>query len=293
MKIKVGSRESRLAVRQAQIVMEKIRQFHPAAQLEIVTMKTTGDRILHKTLDKVGGKGLFIKELDLALRECRIDLAVHSLKDMPMEEPRDFPILACTRREDPRDVLVLRKGLPAMPADGVIGCSSLRRKLQLGALFPSARIENIRGNVLTRLEKLDAGEYDALVLAAAGLLRLGLEERISRYFSVEEILPAAGQGIMAVQGSRRMKPFTDCASDPDAVLAAAAERAFVRELDGGCSSPVAAHAERQGQAWLLRGLYYEEETGTYRIGTRTYEMEGTDPALAARMGRELADELRG
>ena len=122
---------------------------------------------------------------------------------------------------------------------------------------------------------------------------MGLEHRISRYFSVEEILPAAGQGIMAVQGSRRMKPFTDCASDPDAVLAAAAERAFVRELDGGCSSPVAAHAERQGQAWLLRGLYYEEETGTYRIGTRTYEMEGTDPALAARMGRELADELRG
>ena len=216
MRITVGSRQSRLAVRQGADRHGRIRKTSPGGRVSLVTMKTTGDRILHKTLDQIGGKGLFIKELDLALQEGRIDLAVHSLKDMPMEVPEDFPVLACTRREDPRDVLVLRKGLERLEKDSVIGCSSLRRKLQLGSLYPEAEIRNIRGNVLTRLEKLDAGEYDALVLAAAGLIRLGLEERISRFFSVEEILPSAGQGIMAVQGSPSMREVTACVNDREA-----------------------------------------------------------------------------
>lgn len=292
MKIKVGSRESRLAVRQAQIVMGELKKNYPEAELELVTMKTTGDRILHKTLDKIGGKGLFIKELDLALREGRIDIAVHSMKDMPMEESEQFPILACTRREDPRDVLVLRKGLADIDGGGVIGCSSLRRKLQLGKIYPKAQIKNIRGNILTRLEKLDGGEYDALVLAAAGLKRLGLEERISRYFSAEEILPSAGQGIMAVQGSMAMKDLAACVNDREAALEAAAERAFVRELDGGCSSPVAAFACLEGETCHLRGLYYDEYSGAYSVGEKRFYIEENNPALAARMGRELANELR-
>lgn len=292
MRITVGSRQSRLAVRQAQIVMEELEKYHPEAEVSLVTMKTTGDRILHKTLDQIGGKGLFIKELDLALQEGRIDLAVHSLKDMPMEAPEDFPVLACTRREDPRDVLVLRKGLERLEKDSVIGCSSLRRKLQLGSLYPEAEIRNIRGNVLTRLEKLDAGEYDALVLAAAGLIRLGLEERISRFFSVEEILPSAGQGIMAVQGSPSMREVTACVNDREAALAARIERAFVRELEGGCSSPVAAFAKVEGDTCRLRGLYYDEGSGGYSIGEKTFYIEENDPAQGARMGRELAHELR-
>ena len=179
MRITVGSRQSRLAVRQAQIVMEELKRHHPEAEISLVTMKTTGDRILNRTLDQIGGKGLFIKELDLALQEGRIDLAVHSLKDMPMETPAYFPVLACTRREDPRDVLVLRRGLENLKEGSVIGCSSLRRKLQLGALYPEAQIKNIRGNVLTRLEKLDAGEYDALVLAASSALALRSASAVS------------------------------------------------------------------------------------------------------------------
>ena len=292
MRITVGSRQSRLAVRQAQIVMEELKRHHPEAEISLVTMKTTGDRILNRTLDQIGGKGLFIKELDLALQEGRIDLAVHSLKDMPMETPAYFPVLACTRREDPRDVLVLRRGLENLKEGSVIGCSSLRRKLQLGALYPEAQIKNIRGNVLTRLEKLDAGEYDALVLAAAGLIRLGLEERISRFFSAEEILPSAGQGIMAVQGRPALREMAACTNDREAALEAAAERAFVRELEGGCSSPVAAHARVCGDTCRLRGLYYDEQSGGYSIGERTFNIEENDPAQAARTGRELAHELR-
>lgn len=292
MRLAVGSRQSRLAVRQAQIVMEELKKHHPEARISLVTMKTTGDRILDRTLDQIGGKGLFIRELDLALQEGRIDLAVHSLKDMPMEPTEDYPVLACTRREDPRDVLVLRKGLEGLKEDSVIGCSSLRRKLQLGALYPEAQIKNIRGNVLTRLEKLDAGEYDALVLAAAGLIRLGLEERISRFFSVEEILPSAGQGIMAVQGRESLRAAVACTNDREAVLEAAVERAFVRELEGGCSSPVAAHARVLGDTCVLRGLYYDEQSGGYSIGEKSFCIEENDPARAARMGRELAHELR-
>ena len=282
MRITVGSRQSRLAVRQAQIVMEELKRHHPEAEISLVTMKTTGDRILNRTLDQIGGKGLFIKELDLALQEGRIDLAVHSLKDMPMETPAYFPVLACTRREDPRDVLVLRRGLENLKEGSVIGCSSLRRKLQLGALYPEAQIKNIRGNVLTRLE----------VLAAAGLIRLGLEERISRFFSAEEILPSAGQGIMAVQGRPALREMAACTNDREAALEAAAERAFVRELEGGCSSPVAAHARVCGDTCRLRGLYYDEQSGGYSIGERTFNIEENDPAQAARTGRELAHELR-
>lgn len=296
MKVYVGSRQSLLAVRQSEIIMKEIKQFHPELELDLVTMKTTGDRILHKTLDKIGGKGLFIKELDLALGEGRIDLAVHSLKDMPMEESGEFPILACSTREDPRDVLVLRQGCAGLDQHAVIGCSSLRRKLQLRKLFPEAEFQNIRGNILTRLEKLDRGEYDALVLAAAGLIRLGLAHRISRFFSVEEILPPAGQGILAVQGSSRMRKLADCVNDRFSYCAASAERAFVRELDGGCSSPVAAHAVVKEGICELRGLYYEERTGGYRIGRKTAVIEGEDESaarLAAAMGRELAYELRG
>ena len=198
--LRIGSRKSMLALRQAKIIAAQLQARFPGLKTEILTRDTLGDQILHSPLQAFGGKGVFVSEFEQALLEGSIDLAVHSLKDMPMEAPEDFPVLACTRREDPRDVLVLRKGLERLEKDSVIGCSSLRRKLQLGSLYPEAEIRNIRGNVLTRLEKLDAGEYDALVLAAAGLIRLGLEERISRFFSVEEILPSAGQGIYGCTG---------------------------------------------------------------------------------------------
>ena len=287
MKIVVGSRESRLAVVQSMTVVDFLKSKHPETDVELLTMKTTGDRILDRTLDKVGGKGLFVKELDVALRQRRADVTVHSLKDMPMEVPKDLPLLCCSRREDPRDALALRAGVEMKP-DLVIGTSSLRRAIQLKALFPDCEIRPVRGNLQTRLRKLDEGQFDALVLAAAGLMRLGLEARISRYFSVEEIIPAAGQGILAVQGRADFdRTLLEGFTDADAWCAATAERAFVRQLDGGCSSPVCAHAALDGESIHLTGLYYEVSDGSWRKGS----VDGPREA-AERLGIELAQALR-
>ncbi len=287
MKIVVGSRESRLAVVQSMTVVDFLRAKHPGTDVELLTMKTTGDRILDRTLDKVGGKGLFVKELDVALRQRRADVTVHSLKDMPMEVPKDLPLLCCSRREDPRDALALRAGVEMKP-ELVIGTASLRRAIQLKALFPDCEIRPVRGNLQTRLRKLDEGQFDALVLAAAGLMRLGLEARISRYFSVEEIIPAAGQGILAVQGRADFdRTLLEGFADADAWCAATAERAFVRQLDGGCTSPVCAHAALDGESIHLTGLYYEVSDGSWRKGS----VDGPREA-AERLGIELAQALR-
>lgn len=233
-------------------------------------MKTTGDKILDKTLDKIGGKGLFVRELDQALREEKADFTVHSLKDMPMEVPEDLPLAAFSSREDPRDVLVLPEGVEELDVSKPIGCSSRRRQLQLKKLFPDMDIQPVRGNIQTRLAKLEAGQFSALVLAAAGLKRLGLEGRISRYFTTEEILPAAGQGILVVQTRKGMD--TQClrlVQDEKTACCAKAERAFVRALDGGCSSPVAAHAVVEGEKLTLTGFYVSGDERIQRKGSIT------------------------
>ena len=288
MKIKIGSRESALAVIQSRMVMDAIARTVPDAELELVTMKTTGDRILDKTLDQIGGKGLFVKELDQALRDGRADFTVHSLKDMPMEVPWDLPLAAFSRREDPRDVLVLPEGITELDPEKPSGCSSRRRQLQLKALFPDMDIRPVRGNVQTRLKKLQDGEFSALVLAAAGLKRLHLEGRISRYFAPEEMLPAAGQGILAVQTRQGMD--TACLAgihDPNAACCALAERAFVRALDGGCSSPVAAYAVAEGETLTLTGLYVSPDETVVRKGSLS------GPRTAAEtLGETLADKLK-
>lgn len=288
MKLRIGSRESRLAVIQSRMVMEAIAKAEPAAELELVTMKTTGDKILDKTLDKIGGKGLFVRELDQALREGKVDFTVHSLKDMPMEVPEDLPLAAFSSREDPRDVLVLPEGVTELDPSKPIGCSSRRRQLQLKKLFPEMRIEPVRGNVQTRLAKLDAGQFSALVLAAAGLKRLGLTNRISRYFEPEEILPAAGQGILVVQTRKGMN--TDClrlVHDEKTACCAKAERAFVRELNGGCSSPVAAYATVAGDTLTLTGFYVSPDETIQRKGS----IRGGVPD-AETLGRTLARLLK-
>ena len=288
MKIKIGSRESALAVIQSRMVMDAIARTVPDAELELVTMKTTGDRILDKTLDQIGGKGLFVKELDQALRDGRADFTVHSLKDMPMEVPWDLPLAAFSRREDPRDVLVLPEGITELDPEKPIGCSSRRRQLQLKALFPDMDIRPVRGNVQTRLKKLQDGEFSALVLAAAGLKRLHLEGRISRYFAPEEMLPAAGQGILAVQTRQGMD--TACLAgihDPNAACCALAERAFVRALDGGCSSPVAAYAVVEGETLTLTGLDVSPDETVVRKGS----LSGSRTA-AETLGETLADKLK-
>ena len=287
-KIVIGSRESKLAVLQSEMVRGYIKKQNPELEVEILTMKTTGDIILDRTLDKVGGKGLFVKELDKALMDGRSILSVHSLKDMPMEVPEELPLLAFSKREDPRDVLVLPEGVTELDKNKPLGCSSLRRTLQLKKIYPDMEVKSIRGNLQTRLRKLDEGQYSGLILAAAGLKRLGLEARINRYFTADEIIPAAGQGILAVQGRKEEDyGFLDGYCDADAWAAGSAERAFVKLLDGGCSSPVAAHAEVSGEEIYLRGLYYNEKDGSYVTGTLRGQRKD-----AEKLGRELAETLR-
>ena len=260
--IVIGSRESKLAMAQSEQVRSHIEAQGLACH--ILAMKTTGDKILDRPLDRIGGKGLFTKELDCALADGRSDLSVHSLKDMPMELSEAYPLLGYSKREDPRDVLILPQGASEIDFTKPIGCSSRRRVIQLQKLFPHATYQPIRGNVITRLQKLDRGEYGALVLAAAGLKRLGLAERISRYFEVQEILPAAGQAIIAVQGIQGENySYVEGYFSEESFVVATAERAFVKTLDGGCSSPIAAHATIDVEGITLEGLYYDEETGEY------------------------------
>ena len=287
MKIRIGSRDSRLAVIQSEMVIDSIRAYDPTAEVELVTMKTTGDLILDRPLSQIGGKGLFVKELDKALLEGRVDFTVHSSKDLPMDIPPELPLVAFSHRADPRDALVLPQGVDTLDPTRPIGCASLRRTLQLRKLFPHHQVAPVRGNVQTRLAKLDRGEYSALVLACAGLDRLGLESRISRRFPVEEMLPAAGQGILAVQS--RADVDTSCLSrfhDPVAAVCLTAERAFVGALDGGCSSPVAAHATVDGDTVTLTGFYVDREGESY------IETSCAACADAQEMGAELARRMR-
>ncbi len=313
--IRIGSRESRLAVVQAELVAREIKRRNPQFETELVTMKTTGDRILDRGLEKIGGKGLFVRELDQALLDGRIDIAVHSLKDMPMEAGGDLPILAYSRREDARDALVCRPrgegteegnrgnardeasgtedekyklAASGFDGEGVIGTSSRRRKIQLQRLYPGAMFRGIRGNVQTRLQKLAGEGYGATVLAAAGLLRLGMESVISRVFEVEEMVPAAGQGILAVQGRASgnyewLLPINSRESE----RAALAERQFVATLGGGCTSPVAAHAKVRGNELWLIGLYFEDKSGEYFTDIMT-----GDVGQARQIGEMLAERMR-
>ncbi len=288
MRIIIGTRESLLALIQSEIIKEYIETQRQDAEVTLLKMKTTGDKILDRTLDKVGGKGLFVKELDRALLEKRSDLSVHSLKDLPMEVSEELPVLAYSKREDPRDVLVLPKGASELDFSKAIGSSSKRRVLQLKKLYPEAEFASVRGNIQTRLKKLDSGEYSGLILAAAGLKRLGLESRISRYFEPEEVIPSAGQGILAVQGrAGEDYEYLNGYSDEGSTYAAICERAFVRELDGGCSSPIAAFARIQDGQISLTGLYCEEDSDIFRKG------EKRGPVGEAKsLGVALAQELK-
>ncbi len=303
--IRIGSRESRLAVKQAEMIREQIQKCDPHLLVEIITMKTTGDKILDRSLESVGGKGLFVKELDLALAEGTIDLAVHSLKDMPMEETSEFPILAYSKREDPRDVLIYRnrenekhdKEESALERSGaVIGTSSKRRMIQIQRLYPNAVFKGLRGNIQTRLRKLEEEEYDAAVLAAAGIKRLQMDAVIGRYFSVEEVIPAAGQGILAVQGRKEFLKDTvkwrQYVDDRESRIQAAAERSFIRVLDGGCTSPCAAYAQVRGNEVELTGLYYHEESGQYfvdKVSSNVEKALSVGENLALKMKRQFGE----
>ncbi len=260
--IKIGTRGSLLAVRQAEIAKEIILEQFPQKNVEIITIKTTGDKILDKSLDKIGGKGIFVKEIETALLEGTIDIAVHSMKDMSDEMPDGLILGAVLKRENPMDVLVTKEGkkLWELPKGAKIGTGSLRRKLQLLALRPDLEILPIRGNIHTRLRKMEEG-MDGVVLAAAGLIRAGLKERISYYFELDEMIPASGQGILALQireDDEEIRKIAKKVNDNEADICQKAERAFLKGIGADCHTPAGAFARKQGETLEMRAMYFTD-----------------------------------
>ena len=289
--IRFGSRKSALAVAQTRILMDAVAAAHPELEVELVTMTTTGDvnmKPFSEASDKFGIKGLFTQELEEALKSGEIDVAVHSLKDVPMYANEELPIVAYSARGDARDALVLPEGAGEIDENLPLGCSSARRRIQLAKLFPQLRVEPVRGNVNTRLRKLDEGQFSALVLAAAGLQRVGLGERISRYFTTDEMIPAPGQGILACQGrAGESYEYLDAVRCEAAACCARAERGFSAELGGGCTAPVGAYAEIVDGELTFHGFYAGEAEGIYREGRACGR-----PENAEELARGLARRLR-
>jgi hydroxymethylbilane synthase len=293
----IASRESRLAMWQATHVRDRLAALYPSCQVSILGMTTRGDQILDRTLSKVGGKGLFVKELEVAMLEDRADLAVHSLKDVPMELPDGFELAAVLEREDPRDAFVSNDydNLATLPAGSIVGTSSLRRQALIAARYPDLVIKPLRGNLDTRLGKLDRGDYAAIILAAAGLKRLGLARRIRATLSPEDSLPAAGQGAMAIEilsGPR------DDGVDLTALLAplnheataraVSAERKVSRVFGASCQIPLAAHATVEGTTMHLRAMVATPD------GRRSAFAESSGPAsLPEGLGDAVAQQLMG
>jgi len=258
-KLVIASRESALAMWQAEYIRDRLRALYPQTQVSILGMTTQGDQILDVTLSKIGGKGLFVKELETALENGSADIAVHSLKDVPMNLPEGFMLPCIGEREDPRDAFVSNNfaNLAALPAGSVVGTSSLRRESQLRARFPHLKIEPLRGNVQTRLRKLDEGQYAAIILAAAGLKRLGLGDRIRDIISSEDSLPAVGQGALGIECRADRADLVGVLAPlhhADTAACVLAERAMSRKLGGSCQVPLGGFAEVVGGKLRMRGF---------------------------------------
>lgn len=289
----IGSRGSRLALWQAEKIRAGLLDLNPGFEIQIEIVKTTGD-VKSDPLSVIGGKGVFTKELEEALLDKRIDIAVHSLKDLPTIVPDALTISAICEREDPRDALVLRKyaeigSLHELPGGAVVGTSSQRRLSQLKALRDDLVVKDLRGNVDTRVRKLDEGQYDALILASAGLIRLGLRDRISAAVAIDEILPAVGQGAIAIETRADDEVAVDAARKLNhraTEVACRAERAFLRGLGGGCQFPIAAHAVIEGEVLKLEGLVAKAD-GKEILRNRT-SGGANDPE---QIGSQLAQQL--
>lgn len=290
----IATRESRLALWQAEHVRALLEE--RGHQVSLLGMTTRGDQILDRTLSKVGGKGLFVKELEAALEEGRADIAVHSLKDVPMELPEGFALACVMEREDPRDAFVSSRfaGVDELPQGARVGTSSLRRVVLLHALRPDLRIEPLRGNLDTRLRKLDEGLYDAIVLAAAGLKRLGLEQRIRTVFEPAQMLPSAGQGALGIEiraGRDDLAQSLAPLAHQPTWLAVAAERAVSRAMGGSCSMPLAAFATFSGGELQLRAAWGDAEKPAPLVRAQSAAAV-SDLDQAARLGAEVAAQLR-
>ncbi|NWG18962.1 MAG: hydroxymethylbilane synthase [Chloroflexi bacterium] len=286
----IGTRSSKLALVQTHMIRDRLQVVHPDLTVAVEHITTRGDIILDRPLNAIGDKGLFVVEIEEAMRAGRVDLAVHSAKDLPSELPPDMTLAACPRRADPRDALVARSGatLATLPRGARIGTSSLRRACQLRSMRPDLDILDLRGNVDTRLRKLHDGQYDAIVLAAAGLVRLGLESVITELIEPDVMIPAVGQGVIGIEaraGDNRVLQRLAPLEDPAARLAITVERAFLARIGGGCQVPVGALARLEGEELILDGM----------IGTRDGRLvrgRRRGPASEpSRLGAALADEL--
>jgi hydroxymethylbilane synthase len=295
-RLTIATRESALALWQARHVQSRLEALYPGATVGLLGMTTQGDQVLDRPLAAIGGKGLFVKELEVAMAEDRADVAVHSLKDVPMDLPDGFVLAAVAQREDPRDAFVSNRyaSLRELPAGAVVGTSSLRREAQLRERFAHLVIQPLRGNVNTRLRKLDEGQYDAIILAVAGLKRLGFGERIRDTIDPADSLPAPGQGALGLE-CRADRPDVVAALAPlvdrPTTLATAAERAFSRALAGSCRTPLAAYGHWQADALWLRGLIASPDGREVLRAERTQAVADVPGAEA--LGRALADELIG
>lgn len=291
MKIRIATRKSALALWQAEHVAARLDALPEVTGTELVPMSTRGDEILDRSLQKIGGKGLFIKELEVAMQEGRADLAVHSMKDVPADMPEGFCLAAILERANPADALVSSGGrqLGDLPHGARIGSSSLRRQSQLKLMRPDINVEPLRGNVNTRLAKLENGEFDAIVLAAAGLERLELAEHITQQFTPDEMLPAAAQGVLGIEcleNNQDLRTVLAALNDASAVQTTTAERAIARRLQASCQSPVAAYATLDGESLTLTALVAHPD------GTEFVRESATGAAIAAeQVGVGLAERL--
>jgi len=289
--IRLGTRKSQLALWQAHYVRDALTRLHPDLRVELVTMTTEGDRILDRSLAKVGGKGLFIKELEQGLLENRTDIAVHSMKDVTATLPPGLHLSVVCEREDPRDAFISNRyaTLDALPQGARVGTSSLRRQCQLRAAYPHFEIVTLRGNVNTRLAKLDAGEFDAILLAVAGIKRLGMEERIRQRLDPSVSLPAVGQGAVCIEcreSDAATNEFLAPLNHRETQICVTAERAMNAHLEGGCQVPIGGYAELHGDQLHLRGLVGEPD------GSRLLRAELRGPAMQAeQLGAQLAQQL--
>lgn len=290
-KIVIATRESILALWQANFIRDRLLELYPQTEISIFGMTTRGDQILDTSLSKIGGKGLFIKELEQALKDRSADIAVHSMKDVPMDVPAGFTLAAIAKREDPRDAFISNRyaSLDALPSGSVVGTSSLRRESQLRARFPHLRIRPLRGNVQTRLRKLDEGQFEAIILAAAGLKRLGLTARITALLSPELSLPAVGQGALGIE-CRTDRPdlieFLQPLHHLETAQCVEAERAMSRALGGSCQVPLGGFAEIEGEVLRLRGFVASPD-GTRMISSELSGMPQTGTVMGAQLAKNL------
>jgi hydroxymethylbilane synthase len=297
--IRIATRKSALALWQANFVKAQLEHFHPDLTVELVPMTTKGDVILDTPLAKVGGKGLFVKELEVAMLENRADIAVHSMKDVPVEFPDGLGLAVICEREDPRDAFVSNRfaSLDDLPQGAVVGTSSLRRQCQLKAMRPDLVIKDLRGNVNTRLAKLDAGEYDAIILAAAGLIRLNMAERIADFIEPEQILPANGQGAVGIEcrlADDRIRALIAPLEHAKTRVRVLAERAMNSALEGGCQVPIGSFATLSGEQLTLRGLVGSlsgEQIITDQIQGRLEDYQQLGEQLANQLKAKGADEI--